>query len=308
MVVAIVGILIGLLMPAVQAARESSRRSACGNNLKQLGLAQHSFYETKQGFPPGRGGPAPTVFSPQAYLLPFVEQGGLHSQLDFSAAPTRLVIAGITYSGAANAKPAAQQLPVLQCASDPRAGQVPGSAFGATNYVACVGSGTYKYGTLDRADGVYFLRSRVRFADLIDGSSNTAAFSERMLGPGVSEMTPLPPDTGLYILELGTGVDVSPDSCATLGTGDWYGQRGAKWILGNYGNTLYNHYYVPNAAEWDCMSLPQQKGFFTARSYHPKGVNVLFCDGSTRFVADSVERSIWRAMSTRCGYEVAEMP
>lgn len=306
MVIAIIGVLMALVLPAVQAAREASRRGSCANNLKQLGLALHEFHDAHQQFPPGRGGPAPLVFSPQAYLLPFVEENGLYNKLDLNSSPTKLVIAGVTYSGDANAAAAAEAVGLLQCPSDPAAGRVPGSTFGGTNYVANSGSGTVNNGTLVRADGVCYLTSAVRFRDLSDGSSHTAAFSERTLGNGTALATSTPYD-GLYILELGKNVDVSVTNCATQGTGSWYSQRSAKWILGNYGNTLYNHYYTPNSISWDCMNQAQQKGFLGARSYHSGGVQVLLCDGSVRFFVDSVEASLWRGIATRAGREVVEL-
>jgi prepilin-type N-terminal cleavage/methylation domain-containing protein/prepilin-type processing-associated H-X9-DG protein len=309
-VIAIIGFLIALLLPAVQAARESSRRAACANNLKQLGLALLQFYDAQQHFPAGRGGPVPLVFSPQAYILPYVEQDGLYGQLDLKSAPTTLVIAGVTYSGANNATAAAQAVRVLQCPSDPADGIVPGSTFGGTNYVANTGSGTVGNGTLASADGVFYLTSAVRFADMVDGSSHTAAFSERMLGTGLTLNTPTlsAADAAYYILELGTGIDVSVPTCATLATGDWYSTRSAKWILGNYGNTLYNHFYTPNTTSYDCMNLAQQKGFMAARSNHPSGVNLLACDGSVRFIATNVDLAVWRALSTIAGSEPVEMP
>ncbi|MGD9647450.1 MAG: DUF1559 domain-containing protein [Pirellulales bacterium] len=306
-VVAIIGVLMALLMPAVQMAREAGRRIACGSNLRQLGIALQQFHEHYGHFPPGRGGPPPTVFSPQAYLLPFVEQGGLQGQLDLNAAPTNLVIGGVPYSGAVNAAAAAQTVPILQCPSDPAAGRVMGSSFGGTNYVACVGSGTIDNGTVVRADGVFFLTSRVRVADLIDGSSHTAAFSERPLGSGEAVTSALPADVGLYILELNS-VNVSIAACSSSSSGGWYSQRSAKWILGNYGNTLYNHYFEPNARQWDCMNPPQQKGFLAARSDHVGGVQLLCCDGSTRFIVDAVDLAVWRGLATRAGREAATPP
>ncbi len=281
-VIAIIGFLIALLLPAVQAAHESSRRAACANNLKQLGLALLEFYDAHQHFPAGRGGPVPLVFSPQAHILPYVEQNGLYGQLDLNSAPTTLGIGGVIYSGATNATAAAQPVRVLQCPSDPAEGQVPGSTFGGTNYVANTGSGTIGNGTLVGADGVFYLTSAMRFADLVDGSSHTAAFCERMLGTGLTLNVPTlsQTDAAYYILELGPGIDVSVPTCATLATGDWYSIRSAKWILGNYGNTLYNHFYGPNTTSYDCMNLAQQKGFMAAHSNHPSGVNLLACDGS----------------------------
>ena len=305
-VIAIIGVLMALVLPAVQAAREVSRRSSCGNNLKQLGLALHQFHDAYQQLPPGRGGPAPLVFSPQAHLLPFVEANGLYSKLNLDSSPTNLVIAGVPYSGTANAAAASEAVGLLQCPSDPASGRVPGSTFGGTNYVASSGSGTVNNGSLVRADGVFFLTSAVRFRDLLDGTSHTVAFSERTLGSGVALGTSTPFDN-LYILELGSGVDVSVGNCATQGTGSWYSQRSAKWILGNYGNTLYNHFYTPNSTTWDCMNLAQQKGFLSARSYHPGGVQVLLCDGSVRLVTDSIDASLWRGNATRAGREFVEL-
>ena len=167
------------------------------------------------------------MFSPQAYILPYVEQNGLYGQLDLTSAPTSLVIAGVSYSGAKNATAAAQAVGVLQCPSDPADGIVPGSTFGGTNYVANTGSGTVGNGTLVSADGVFYLTSAVRFADMVDGSSHTAAFSERMLGTGLTLNTPTlsSSDAAFYVLELGTGIDVSVPTCATLATGDWYSTR-----------------------------------------------------------------------------------
>ncbi len=309
-VIAMIGFLIALLLPAVQAAREASRRASCANNLKQLGLALLEFYDAQQHFPPGRGGPTPLVFSPQAYILPYVEQNGLYAQLDLKSAPTSLVIGGVSYSGANNALAASQTVRVLQCPSDPADGQVPGSTFGGTNYVACTGSGNIGNGTIAGADGVFYLTSAVRFADMVDGSSNTACFSERTLGTGLTLTVPTlsQSDAALYILELGNGIDVSVPTCATLATGDWYSTRSAKWILGNYGNTLYNHFYAPNSTTYDCMNQAQQKGFMAARSNHPSGVNLLACDGSARFINSGIDLTVWQALATCAGSEAVEMP
>jgi prepilin-type N-terminal cleavage/methylation domain-containing protein len=299
-VIAIIGILIGLLLPAVQMARESSRRTSCANNLKQLGLALHGFAETHGYFPPGRGGPPPLVFSPQAFLLPYVEQSGLLSAIDLNMAPTDLVIAGVPYSGAKNRPAATQRLPMLCCPSDPADGRVAGLDYAGTNYAANASSGANQ-GSLAGADGVFFLTSAVTFAKLIDGTSHTAAFSERQLGNG-DTITDAPSDGALYILQLSGNAPVGPSNCQA-GVGDWFSQRSGKWILGNYGNTLYNHYYSPNAASWDCMNPPQQMAQMTARSNHPGGVNLLCCDGSTRFVNNQIDLILWRGLATRDGGE-----
>lgn len=101
------------------------------------------------------------------------------------------------------------------------------------------------------------------------------------------------------------GTDPTPAGCDAA-AGTWNAERGGKWILGNYGNTLYNHYHGPNpAGGWDCMNVQQQKALTTARSAHPGGVTVLFCDGGARFVRDAVPVEAWRALATRAGGEAA---
>jgi prepilin-type N-terminal cleavage/methylation domain-containing protein/prepilin-type processing-associated H-X9-DG protein len=302
-VIAIIGVLVAILLPAIQSAREAGRRTGCFNNLKQVGLALHHFHDAYKRFPPGRGSPPPKVFSAQAFLLPYFEEGAIHDQIDLSQAPVLLVIAGVTYSGTANSAAASSVLPVLQCASDPAAGRVPGSTFGGTNYAACSGSGLVNSGSMNMADGVFFTGSTIGFRNLVDGSSHTAAFGERMLGKGQSSLVAQPE---LYPLELLSGQTVSDTTCDAPASGTWYSTRGAKWILGNYGNTVYNHYRTPNSDKWDCMDQTQQKGWMGARSNHPGGVNLLMCDGSARFVENSIDALVWRALATRADNETIE--
>jgi prepilin-type processing-associated H-X9-DG protein len=300
--------LMALLLPAIQASREAARRASCDNNLRQIGVALHNFHAAHGRFPPGRGGPPPRVFSALAYLLPYCEEESLNGQIDLNKAPTALAIAGISYTGAENYWAATQAVAILQCPSDVASGRVPGSAYGGTNYVGNAGSGMLNFGSLNLADGVFFTTSTVGFRNLPDGSSHTAAFSERTLGSGQPQTT-LPQDqAGLYMLQLANPADVAVNTCASPGLGTWYSQRGAKWILGNYGNTLYNHYYAPNAPQWDCMNMAQQKALTAARGNHPGGVNVLLCDGAIRFVEDSIDLDAWHALATRAGNEPASGP
>jgi hypothetical protein len=101
------------------------------------------------------------------------------------------------------------------------------------------------------------------------------------------------------MLELPLASDPNENLCAADGSGSWYSLRGAKWILGNYGNTLYNHYYTPNSDNWDCMNLSQQKGLLAARSNHPRGVVAQYCDGSQKFVEDDINLEVWRTSAMR---------
>lgn len=183
-VLAILAVLIGLLLPAVQKVREAAARIKCANNLKQLGLALHNYHGANSCFPPGRGTPLPGIFSAHAYLLPYLEQDNLWYRIDFSTPPAAFALGnGFVYDGAVNYPAATTSVRFLLCPSD-AADRVPGSPYGATSYAANAGSGAVAAGSLSAADGVFYQGSTVRFTDLFDGSSNTAAFSERLLGDG----------------------------------------------------------------------------------------------------------------------------
>src|SRR5262249_26807194 len=113
-----------------------------------------------------------------------------------------------------------------------------------------------------------------------------------------------PANPKLALLEVAGGNDPTPADCDG-GNGTWSAGRGAQWINGHFGNTLYNHYYPPNAAgKWDCGNRSHNKAPTSGRSYHPGGVNLLLADGSVRFVADAVSLTTWRALATRAGGEV----
>jgi prepilin-type N-terminal cleavage/methylation domain-containing protein/prepilin-type processing-associated H-X9-DG protein len=301
-VVAIVALLSALLAGAVQKVREAVGRVSCANNLRQVGLALHQYHEANRRFPPGRQAPLPRIFSAHAELLPYLEQEGLYRLIDFSAPPATFTDgAGVVYDGAANFPAASRRVPAFTCPRDSAAGLIPGSPYGTTNYAANAGSGTVAYGSLSVGDGVFFLGGPVRITDVTDGTSNTAAFAERLLGSGQAVDSPAGPAVQRQMLQIPGGDDTTPAACADPGGGVWNAQGGAKWIVGNYGNSLYNHYYPPNVDTWDCLNTQQQKALGTARSAHPGGVNVLLCDGSTHFIANGVAPDVWRALATRAG-------
>jgi prepilin-type N-terminal cleavage/methylation domain-containing protein/prepilin-type processing-associated H-X9-DG protein len=293
-VIAIIAILIGLLLPAVQKVREAAARMKCQNNLKQLGLAMHNHEVALGTFPQARN-PFPLVHSGLSRLLPYVEQENLQKLVDYTSAPT----------STQNMNASRTRVGLFICPSDGQNGQVPGEPDFGTNYVANNGSGTVAFGTIGSGDGM-FTQTPIKHGDIIDGTSNTAAFSESLLGSGqVPASAPTDPNTiRLVVLEIAMGGDTTPAACDGA-SGTFSAKRGAKWIDGHYGNTLYNHYYTPNpTGKWDCGNGFHNKALSTARSNHSGGVNVGLMDGSVRFVRDSVPIDVWRAISTRATGEV----
>lgn len=318
-VIAIIAILIALLLPAVQQAREAARRTQCKNNLKQLGLALHNYEACHGSLPPGRVG-FPMVFSAHAALQPYVDGGNLYNMIDFNTAPTFVEPPAQPYS--ANVKAALTSVPTFLCPSD--LGRVEGNSYAPTNYVVCTGSGANapaRY--IRKGDGVMMdvkLGGIVKFRDITDGLSNTAAIGEQTLGNGYSvggngsgsipASTP-PVDAQLQVLNLTAaqndaimGTDPSPANCVVGAAGSWAGIRGAKWMNGHFGDTLYNHGLPPNSTSFDCGNNSHNAGLTASRSRHIGGVHVLRCDGSVLFVSNSVDVSKWQALATRSGGEV----
>jgi prepilin-type N-terminal cleavage/methylation domain-containing protein/prepilin-type processing-associated H-X9-DG protein len=303
-VIAIIAILIGLLLPAVQKVREAASRLKCQNNLKQLGLAMHNHVTALGVFPQGRNA-WPNVVSAPARLLAYVEQEALQKLVDPN---------GTLAVGGQNDAAAKNRVGLFVCPSDPQNGVVPGSPYFGTNYVACNGTGTTfdstgaitSYLKIPNGNGV-FAQDPVRIEQITDGTSNTAAFSESLLGNGVAITGPptTPQTIRLAVLEVAGGNDTTPADCDS-GNGTWNSRRGEQWINGHFGNTLYNHYYGPNqATKWDCGNASHNKALTSARSNHTGGVNLLLCDGSVRFVRDGIDLNTWRALATRAGGEVA---
>jgi prepilin-type N-terminal cleavage/methylation domain-containing protein/prepilin-type processing-associated H-X9-DG protein len=309
-VIAVIGILVGLLLPAIQAARESARRMSCLNNLKQLGVASHNFYSARQCFPTGADAKAypaaPTNawtfyrWSTLAHLTPFVEESTVYKSLDLSV-PLYGTNFAVTPQNAAGV---AMVIPLFLCPSDQQQALEP--AFGPTNYAACSGSGV-NGGTPVKTDGVFYVNSKTRTAEITGGTSKTALMSESILGRNSASAAPADPRLD-YSFALAAPLTAA--MCTNSHTWNLSDPRGFAWADGEYRCGLYNHTYPPNHLQTDCIGVvlgggPQFEytpfGWRAARSRHPGGVNVLFADGSARFIDDTVDLSIWQAVSTRSG-------
>ena len=286
-VIAIIGVLIGLLLPAVQAAREAARRMQCSNNLKQIGLGLHSYHASAKCFPFGMGGTG-GKYSALSQFLPQLEQASLYEQIDFQK----------PIDDPANTTARLVELPLFRCPSDLRNSQP--SSGGAVNY--CPNRGASILWRDPSADGVMYYLSSTRFRDILDGTSHTAAFSERVLTDGSNGIVSPEADVFLSSADPLTH-DEAVQICATVDVTDLANQfpqfMGAPWIDGKHG---YQHISGPNSRS--CGFQPARKATMAANSRHIGGVHVLMCDGSVQFAANSIDVRVWRAMGTRQGGEV----
>lgn len=303
-VIAIIAVLISLLLPAVQSAREAARRAQCTNNLKQLGLALHNYEGANGLLPPGRTS-YPHLWSGIAQILPYLEQTVISNAINFNHGP--VTSGGV--SGEPNVTAVVRIINAFLCPSDPKTDRV-SAKFGPTNYLGNAGTGDYNGGSFridagPMPNGIFFDRASVRFSAITDGLSNTVAMSESLKGDGNN-----PTGVGLtginvrtQMAMIGTSATDTTEPACSAAT-NWVGDRGQEWCRGSFVMSNYNHFYTPNSKSPDCSNPGRAKAITAARSSHPGGVNTLLCDGSVRFMKDSVALQTWRALSTRNGGEL----
>ncbi len=296
-VIAIIGILIGLLLPAVQKIRSAAARIQCANNLRQIVLAAHNYNDTKGSLPSSRGYPLTYSYSGHARLLPFLEQDALYNTINWSA----------PVLDPSNAVPLGTKLKVFLCPADNDV-EVP-DHWAATNYRANEGTSlVFGYKKSDPAgvnanmpapNGPFFVDSRVRLTDITDGTSNTACFSEHIIGDFTNALATENGDTFLPGTYPSTP-DEAMSECAAIDISNlaYQGRSnvGGPWLQGYHSTTSYWHSAPPGSRS--CM-FPPNRIMTTANSKHGNGVNVGLCDGSVKFVPYSVSLITWRAMGTR---------
>jgi len=328
-VIAIIAVLIALLLPAVQSAREAARRSQCVNNLKQIGLALHNYHSVNEALPPAgqewSGGTVggypsygwvhgPQNFSMKARILPYMEQQNAYNALNFS-------VTAVWGTGSAapyvrdgefiNSTVAVMKIASFVCPSD---GNVPGGGSPqgqGVSYANNDGLNRYNSGWYSSGPSYYMgddgaLKKTRTFATITDGTSATVAFSEWVKGKGNNQQA------GLHqVLQNGPSVTLNPQTV----TGNQANQllaaacqntpvdlsktwdfKGELWLFHESGRGGgYYHIMTPNKKS---CSGPGRDTLIGASSYHPGGVNVLFLDGSVKFVKDTVSQATWFAIST----------
>jgi prepilin-type N-terminal cleavage/methylation domain-containing protein/prepilin-type processing-associated H-X9-DG protein len=324
-VIAIIAVLIALLLPAVQAAREASRRAQCSNNLKQMGLACHNYLSSYQVLPPGKvpayATPAPTYarWSPQASLLQFIEQGNVFNSLNFQLPPVTPAMNGVVstfmpataYPNGENMTGCNTQINAFLCPSD---GPTVAGWNGCINYLGNTGAYICDLGDSNPCtfctdspvpQGIFYYASAVKIASITDGTSNTAFMAEKLRGQGTPNFK-----TDLLIMPNQQTLLADYQTCTALPAGSppLTSVQGISWSLADMCCTTYNHVSTPNTNS--CAGFPFTGGMVnmamqvSSSSLHPGGVNILFGDGSVRFVKNSVALVTWRALGTRNGAEV----
>lgn len=307
-VIAIIAILIALLLPAIQKVRESANRAKCLNNLKQIGLAMHTYHDSFGHLPSG----AKTPVGPNQFvrLLPYLEQNNLAQGVNYDLA----------YYQGANATMDHTYLGVFRCPSEANNATSAASNYGA-NY------GTW-IGVTGRFDGLFGVETHmfaydftpVRLQQISDGTSNTLAVAEGCVGMGENATDPR--DMRRECFQAGNVTTANiPSARAAFLSLDWKtapfqplnggatrGGRLGAWSSGTLWTNGLNTLLPPNSPCWRAsnteitpMYHPYWDLVAPASSWHSGGVNVALADGSVRFVADNINPDTWTALGSRDG-------
>jgi prepilin-type N-terminal cleavage/methylation domain-containing protein/prepilin-type processing-associated H-X9-DG protein len=332
-VIAIIAVLISLLLPAVQSAREAARRAQCVNNLKQIGLANHNFESTNGHFAPGYG----TYFASaggarvnqNAQLLQFLEASNTFSLFNFESAIT------LTGPTSPNNTAQTQIISAFVCPSDPSTSKLLAgtSQLGYCNYFGSIGAtaaqelgatATYqepnsgfagifnvrldRSGTAATNPNYMKVQNPTTIGSITDGTSNTALFSETIRSIAVANTAAeIPTDSllNVYIISgsMAGNLQIPPASCLIF-PGLRIRYRGQQYYRNLPQTSNYSHTMTPNVKKWDCGNDSYLVSHTAARSNHPGGVNVVFCDGSVKFIKDTINPTTWLALGSKAGGEV----
>jgi prepilin-type N-terminal cleavage/methylation domain-containing protein/prepilin-type processing-associated H-X9-DG protein len=329
-VIAIIGVLVGLLLPAVQQAREAARRSSCSNNLKQLGLAAHNYLDANKTFPAWMVGPKAGVTwqnwenaSGYYLMLPFMEENSLYDQMTDALDDASC---GNLYNLSR------QRLNVLDCPTDLKFGN---PAQGPANYGFSTGSGmhcgnanmsgangfTHRQTTGGNNPRTVEKQYHPGFApeEFLDGLSKTIMASELLTGSNSNTASfPRNYKRGLTLSvadrNFPTAAELNTLGPTITGSGEWRGNNGNQWGWPGHGNSMINCAAPPNWAYpsggegTPGMAFDGGWGFFPPRSRHSGGVNTAFADGATAFVNDEITVLTFQRLGNRADGQVASLP
>jgi prepilin-type N-terminal cleavage/methylation domain-containing protein len=313
-VIGIIGLLVAILLPAIQAAREAARRSQCTNHLRQVGIALQNYDSANKRFPPPTILPVGQTYEPwsaHARLLPYLEETGLADLIDWNKSPE--------FTGSPIA--ARTRVATYMCPDEinDRERQTPTLTHYPLNYAFNQGTWfVYDPTNGNVGDGAFMPNKAYRAADISDGLTHTLAASEvKAYQPNVWD-TGQPSTIGVAPPQL--PADLSP---YLSGTFDSNGHT--EWVEGDVHETGFTTTFAPNEEvlhniggvtySIDMMSMRDGESAtaptyaaVTARSYHPGIVNALMMDSSVQTIDESIDVQLWRALGTRAGGEQRQLP
>ncbi len=337
-VIAIIAVLIALLLPAVQAAREAARRTQCVNNLKQIGLAMHNYHSTHDVFPMGQAvsptnGTGWTGFSSLTALAQFIEGGAIYNAINFSIDPVY----------AQNHTAYVTEIKTYLCPSDPLAGVEKDDI---CSYYGSMGVTTlYQQGTTNpppyaagvnrnptnqpfTGTGVFFYATSYGINSITDGTSNTIAFAESLVGNdqsnayrgnSITNVTTGDPSAVLQnamtnIPAVNAAAQACQQAFQTQGaqsSSSVFGSTGSQWISGVMCYNLFttilppsNPQYTFGGCKFRSTGFLEGVNIMNSMSNHPGGSNHLFADGSVKFMKSTVNQITYMGLGTRGGGEV----